>query len=152
MANVDTLIEPRSSGTSAAQTEGWDLEGIPPRFWPRIRELLKIREQRQFSHQSLTVASALVNAVALEAIARKAGPAGEALAKSAASFVAEWDGDLCPPYRKWPPKKKRFVAEEILEILSEVIDVVPEGQFGTNLRGLGASMQHKLNSEVTLNR
>lgn len=146
MSGVDSLVEPRTTAASSASAEGWDLEGIPRRFWPRVRELLQIREQRHFSHESVTVASALVSAVALESIARKAGGQGEGLAKAAASFVADWDGDLCPPYRKWPPKKRRFVAEEIVDILSDVIDTVPEGQFSTNLRSLGASMQQKLSA------
>jgi hypothetical protein len=151
MSQVDTQIEARAAGSGAsASSDGWDLDGIPPRFWPKVRELLRMREQTRYSQASMVVASALVNAVALESIARRAGSGGEGIAKSAASFVAEWDGELCPPYRKWPPKKKRFVAEEILEILSEVVDVTPEGAFGNSLRNLGGSMQQKLDRAGSL--
>lgn len=143
---TDIMVEPRSSATSLYQGDGWDLDGIPRRFWPKIREILELRNQRVHSAAATAVASALVNTVALEAVARKAGGAGEALAKSAASLIAEWDGDLCPPYHKWPPKKKRDIAEEVVDILSQVIDVVPEGPLAQGIRNLGASMEQKLNT------
>lgn len=143
---TDIMVEPRSSTTSLYQGDGWDLDGIPRRFWPKIREILEFRNQRVHSAAATAVASALVNTIALESVARKAGGAGEALAKSAASLVAEWDGDICPPYRTWPPKKKHEIAEEVVDILSQVIDVVPEGAIAQGIRTLGASMQQKLNS------
>lgn len=146
MATVDTMIESRGGSATSMSSDGWDLEGIPPRFWPKVRELLRQQNKSVHSQQATMVASTLLNAVALEAIARKAGPAGEGLAKAAGSFVMEWDGELCPPYRTWPPKKKRFVAEEVLEIISDVLDVTPEGAFSASLRSLGGSMQQKLNS------
>lgn len=145
MTTTDHIVEPRA-GAASVSDDGWNLDGIPPRFWPKVREILELADKQRYSAQASLVAGALVNALAIEAIARKAGPAGEALAKSAASFVADWDGDICPPYRKWPPKKKRWVAEEVVDILSHVIDVVPEGTFSQGIRNLGASMDQKLNT------
>jgi hypothetical protein len=128
--------------------DGWDLEGIPRQFWPRIREILQTQTQRQFTNQAAIVTSALVNALSIEAIARNAGPAGEGLARSAASFVADWEDGICPPY-PWPPKKKRLIAEEVVELLGEMIDSVPEGHLANSLRVLGSSMQQKLTSKTS---
>jgi hypothetical protein len=146
MPTIEQVKETSEARGSAASAEGWDLEGIPPRFWPRIRELLRAREFHEFQPESHAVASALVSALAVEAIARKAGGAGEGMAKAATAFVADWDGELCPPYHKWPPRKKRLIAEEVLEILAGVFDAAPEGHFANTLRGLGASMQEKLDA------
>lgn len=146
MTSTESLMEPRSS--SMGVTEGWDLDGIPRRFWPRVRELLEMRDAVRYSAPATAVAGALLNAITIESIARKAGPAGEGLARAAASLVAEWDGDLCPPYRTWPPRKKHQIAEEIIDILSQVIDVVPEGAIANGIRSLGSSMEQKLNRSV----
>jgi hypothetical protein len=132
--------QPRSS---AGTSEGdWGYENFPKEFWPKIREVLQGPEQ--FSATSTVIASALVNLATLEAVARKAG--AEAMVKSVGGQIAAYIDDICPPWPPfpWPPRRRRLVLEEVMEILSGVVQISRGGPVTDSLNSIGNQIQTKL--------
>ena len=97
-----------------ADIDGWDLSGIPQRFWPRVRV-------EQYT-------ALIVAAIAVKQIADRVGDErGQAVIEAVGAAAADWDDLICGnvPHRI-PGPRPHWVALQVAGELVDFADSLPQ--------------------------
>lgn len=97
----DKLAAPRMAASGGAGMPGPDDDVDSWPWWLKIRGLPGVIERERIASRAHLVATAIVSAITVDAIARSAGSSGEALAKSAQATLADYGDWVCGNDLTW---------------------------------------------------